>query len=125
MMPDEKFTLEALKLPDDFTPDVAAPVMLRKPHRGHFVKVPMEWRRRLESARLAATYRIALHLLHEDFKAHGRGNKIRLANGALEGVTRCQKSRAIRELEALGLIEIEHRPRKSPVIALLHPDDDE
>jgi hypothetical protein len=97
----------------------------RRRRRDQFVKVPMEWMHRLESARLTATYRVALHLLHEGFKAHGHGNRIRLANGAmaLKGVTRWQKWRAIDELEVLGLIRVKHRPRKSPEITLLYPED--
>jgi hypothetical protein len=50
----------------------------------------------------------------------------KLANGVLEiyGVSRGQKWRALKELEALGLIRVEHCERKSPRVTVLHPAQD-
>src|SRR3954451_12804514 len=75
-----------------------------------FVKVPLVWVERLAEARYIATYRLALHILHQHWKSHGR--PLTLANGALEreGVTRRAKWRALLELEALRLIALERRP---------------
>ena len=94
-----------------------------RPRKGHFVKVPLEWVARLSAARLAATWKVALHLLHESFK--NRRQTIRLANGAvaLDGISKCQKWRALAELEGLGLVSIEHRPRRSPDVTLLYPPE--
>jgi hypothetical protein len=84
-----------------------------------FVKVPSNWVERLREARYVATYRVALHLLHQNWKSHGR--PLTLSNAVLEreGVTRRAKWRALRELEALCLIMVERRPRQSPRVVLL------
>jgi hypothetical protein len=93
--------------------------------RDQFVIVPLAWADRLDDARCAATLKIALHLLWKSFK--DRRQTMRLANSmvALKGVTRGQKCRAIQELEALGLIKVEHRPRRSPVVTLLFVGGDD
>lgn len=85
---------------------------------GHFVKVPGAWVEKLAQARYVVTYRVALHLLYQHWK--GRGRPILLANGQLKmgGVSRGTKWRGLRELERLGLISIERRPRKSPIITV-------
>jgi hypothetical protein len=94
----------------------------RKIRHGHFVKVPWIWVERLAKARYRVTYRVAMHLLYQHWKARGR--PIRLANGVLqlEGVAKGTKWRALRELEKLSLIAIERRSRKSPLITIhVHP----
>jgi hypothetical protein len=91
------------------------------PPKGQFIRVPHEWRRQLVSARSSGTtWTVATHLLHQRFKNHS--DAIRLANGALasDGVSRHQKWVALSELERLGLISVERRPRKSPIVTLLH-----
>jgi len=122
----DKFTTENLKLPDNFAPEAlpSSSTLSARHRRQLFIRMPLIWADRLNGARLVATYKVALHLLHEEFKDHGIS--IRLANGALEakGVTRWQKWRAIEELEGLGLIEVKRRPRKSPEITLLYPEGD-
>jgi DNA-binding MarR family transcriptional regulator len=66
----------------------------------------------------------ALHLLFRVFKE--RRQTIKLANGVLEiyGVSRGQKWRALKELEALGLIRVEHCERKSRRVTVLYPAQD-
>ena len=93
----------------------------KRPRKGHFVMFPREWMERLSSAQHIATYRVALHLLHQRFK--DRREMVRLSNGtmALGGVSKGQKWRALAELEAFGLVSIERRPRKSPIVTLLYP----
>ena len=68
--------------------------------------------------RRVITYRLALLLLYEDWRTGGRS--IVLPNVGLEqeGLTRRSKWRALLELEQLGLVEVERRPRKSPRITL-------
>jgi len=82
--------------------------------------VPGIWTERLTKARYTATYRAAHHILRRHWE--GGGEPFTLSNGAmaLEGVGRCAKWRALRELEQLGLIRIERRKRKSPRITTLH-----
>jgi len=83
-----------------------------------FVKVPMTWADRLGSAKYAATFKVAHRLLHEHWR--GGGLPIQLANVALarNGVSRHQKWRALGELERLGLVRIERRVRKSPIVVV-------
>jgi hypothetical protein len=85
--------------------------------RRHFVKVPWSWVERLTRARYIATYRVALHILYEHWRAGGR--PLSLANGAIEGIARGTKWRALRELEYLGLVSIERRKRKAPRVTAL------
>ena len=115
-MVSDNFNIEDLRLVDTPT----APPKLR---RGLFVRVPLEWVHRLAGARYAATTTLALHLLHRTFQEHRQ--TIRVANGllALKGISRGQKWRALAELQAMGLVEIEHRERKSPIITLLYPEE--
>ena len=87
--------------------------------RKHFIKVPWTWAERLVKAHYIATYRVALHLLYQHWKEHGE--TFTVANGmlAIEGVSRWQKWRALQELEQLGLIRVQRRPRKSPLITVI------
>jgi hypothetical protein len=97
----------------------ATPKKLER-RRRHFISVPMVWFERLAGAS-GQTYRIALCLLYLAWRA--RGEPIQLANGLLrvDGVSRYSKWRALDELERRGLIVIERRPRRSPIIKLLNP----
>jgi hypothetical protein len=94
----------------------------RHRQREQFIRVPMAWAGRLSGARYTATLKVALHLLDRAFRT--RRSTVLLANAGLVGVTRWQKWRAIEELETMGLIKVEHRPRRSPEITLLYPEVD-
>jgi hypothetical protein len=82
-----------------------------------FVMVPWSWVERLKEARHMAAYRLALFVLYQHWKT---GKPVRASNVALKamGVSRRSKYRAIRELERLGLVRVEARPRRSPVITV-------
>ena len=93
------------------------PKKLQK-RRQHFVMVPWAWAERLQGAS-GQTYRVAICLLY----LHWRGSKsglINLPNGMLkiDGISRQSKWRALTDLERRGLIVVEHRPRKSPLVRL-------
>ena len=92
---------------------------VRRKRRGHFVRVPMAWVEKLVEARHIATYRLALHVLYRHWK--GGGQPFTLSNGmvAVEGVSRWQKWRALKELERLGLVTVERRDRKSPRVEVI------
>ena len=83
-----------------------------------FVHVPWAWMDQLKLVNRGSTYRVALLLLYTHWRNGGR--PIRLSNAALigEGVTRHSKSRALKELERLGLIKVGRHTRKSPVVTL-------
>ena len=86
--------------------------------RQHFVMVPWSWIERLNGA-TGQTYRVAMILLYMDWK--NRGAPIKLPNGMLEidGVSRYSKWRALGDLEQRGLISVERRRRRSPIVRLL------
>jgi hypothetical protein len=115
---DDSFDLKGLVLPPVRERLAVVPRKIQK-RRQHFVKVPWVWVERLAEAHYTVTYRVALHLLYQHWKSGGR--PILLANGMLrmEGVALGTKWRALRELERLGLIAIERRPRKSPLITVV------
>ena len=98
---------------DDFR---VVPTKIRK-RREQFVMFPMTWFDRLKGA-TGQTHRVALYLLHLSWKE--KGAPIKLANGMLErdGVSRFGKWRALADLEQRGLIAVERRPRRSPVVRL-------
>jgi hypothetical protein len=117
---DGLFDPAELRVTDAELPGILAAVPRKiQKRRQHFIKVPWTWVERLVTARHLGTYRVALHLLYQHWKSSGR--PITLANSVLatEGVRRGTKWRALGELEALGLIDIERRPRKSPRITVL------
>lgn len=104
--------LGAMRLPERWA---VVPEKIRR-RRQQFVKVPWTWIERLTAAHHIATYRVALFVLHRSWKAGGK--PFTLSNGAVDGVSRWQKWRALQELEQLGLITVERRERKSPRIAI-------
>jgi hypothetical protein len=113
----DPFDLENLRLPPELQAK-AQTVTASKRRRQQFVKFPWSWADRLRTNR-GATYRVAIHLLYEHWRLGGR--PIQLSNVALsgQGVGSKSKWRALRELESAGLIRIEPRARKSPVIHVL------
>jgi hypothetical protein len=93
------------------------PRKIRK-RRQQFVMVPMVWRERLEGA-TGQTILLALDLLYLGWK---KGGPIKLTNGMLreDGISRQSKWRGLNELERRGLITVERRPRRSPIVRLSH-----
>jgi hypothetical protein len=83
-----------------------------------FVKVPMWWYEKLAkpppSSRI--TCLVAWYLLHLDWKH--RHKPFALPNGALkyDGISRYAKYRALPDLERRGLITVDYRRDKSPII---------
>jgi hypothetical protein len=88
----------------------------KKAWRRQFIKFPWAWMDQLRTARHVVTYRIALYLVYEHWR-NGR-RPVTLSNVAMarEGVAPGTKWRGLKELEQAGLIRIERRPRKSPIV---------
>src|SRR5258706_16296729 len=86
-----------------------------KKRRQHFIRVPWGWYERLKDAD-GQTYRVALYLLYLHWK--GNGEAIKLPNGmlAIDGVPPTSKRRALSDLERRGLITVERRPKKTPIV---------
>lgn len=80
--------------------------------RQKFVQIPGEWVERLKGAS-GSTYELAIHLLYQDWR-HNRG-EIQLSNKFIK-LDRHTKYRALTDLERRGLISIQRRPRRSPLI---------
>jgi hypothetical protein len=108
-------------------PDLAAKVQAKAkgaPRKAtkwkkHFIRVPWSWVERLRDAHHVCTWKLAMYLLYEHWR--NGGQVIVLSNAALaaEGMTRHRKWEGVRELEQLGLVTIQRRPRKSPLVAVL------
>jgi hypothetical protein len=84
-----------------------------------FVQVPLWWI--TEATRLTRTpgALVCIHLLYAAWKA--KSLTFTLSNGRLKkcGVNRETKRRVLRDLEAGGLIKVERRPGRAPVVTLL------
>ena len=84
----------------------------------HSIKVPMRWYEKPASPIPAGrcTVLVALHLLHLHWRS--RGEPFKLPNGTLryDGISHDSKTRALKDLEQRGLITVEWRERKSPII---------
>jgi hypothetical protein len=92
-----------------------------KRRRGQFIKVPWPWFEMLAGA-TGQTYRVALYLLHLDWKSGGKPFKLANSMLAIDGVSRQSKWRALAALERRGLIKVERRARRSPIIIhVSHP----
>ena len=122
MEQDDPFDLEKLLLNQEemmaYSSKSAAPKARKC--RQQFTLVPDVWKKRLaEGTTNCGTYKLALALLHRDWKNDGR--PVRLANKGLEadGLNRKQKYRALADLERLGLVTVERRFRKSPTVKVL------
>jgi hypothetical protein len=86
--------------------------------REHFAMLPMTWYERMRGAN-GQTYRVAWFLLYLHWK--NNGDPITLANGMLvmDDVSRHSKNRALHELERRGLIKVDRRLRKSPIVRVV------
>jgi predicted transcriptional regulator len=88
------------------TVSTATPVRERKPFNVSFVKFYDYWIKRLEQSKNPGTFKLFLRILKADFKRQITGGELVLSTEAT-GLSRKVRSRAIRELVELGLIEIE------------------
>jgi hypothetical protein len=84
----------------------------------YFIKVPVTWVQKLIGAP-GQTYALALHLLFRHFREHGAA--IVLANRTIErdGIPPQSKRRALRDLEQRGLVNVDWRVRRSPIVRVL------
>jgi hypothetical protein len=119
MHDEENFDPEKFRIRQKQRHEIGAvnPKSARRP--GKFVKVPDLWREQLCIIRAhGSTYRVALHLLHEAWRT---GHcVIKLTNVALSkvGVGREGKAIALKELRKAGLITVEQRPYRNPLVTI-------
>ena len=107
--------MDALRLPEELQA-LPGPRGTATKQRPRFIRFPYEWAERLKAARRISTYRVALHLLYRDYKTGGR--PVTLSNKAA-GLSGKEKWRGLRELEDAGLVRVERRARRSPIVTLL------
>jgi hypothetical protein len=103
---------------EDIIEQRVEPEKIRR-RRKLFVKVPWTWVERLMKARRLSTSKVAHYVLHLHW--HHGGKPFPLANGmlAMDGVNRFRKWDGLRELEELGLIRVDRRQSKSPLVTAL------
>lgn len=121
-MEHDPFDPEFLRLPERLirTPEtVAKAERIAKRRQQQFIQLPLSWVDRLKTAHRAATLKIAHHLLFQCWKSNSWTISLSNIASAAAGVSRREKWRALAELEQLGLIRVERRPRRSPVIEIL------
>jgi hypothetical protein len=92
---------------------------IKKQQPDPFVKVPLRWAAKAAKATKTGKAMVWLELLYAAWQA--KSNVITLSNKRLEqrGVNRFAKYRALRELEADGMIAIERQGKKAPVVTIL------
>jgi hypothetical protein len=88
-----------------------------------FVIVPVMWWRVLGGMKTRDyTWRIALLILDQARRAPYPLVKITNLAAGKAGVSRSSKARAIQQLRKAGLILVQDRPRKSPIIKAMFVD---
>jgi hypothetical protein len=93
--------------------------MAQKPKKDAFVKVPLWWGAEAAKATQSPTTLVLIELLYRSWKA--KSLTFPLPNGRLSknGVSRKVKCRVLRDLEAAGLIMVERRHGKTPLVTLV------
>jgi hypothetical protein len=102
----------------------AAAAKAERPHHQQhptkkFTILPDSWEIKLRGYRHKATYPVAVFLLRQDWKTKGRPIKVSNTALAERGVDRYAKWRGLEELEELGLIQVERRSNRSPIVTIL------
>jgi hypothetical protein len=84
-----------------------------------FIKLPLVWIERLDKIKASgSTYRLAVHILRKAWQR--RGSTVTIPN--IPQVSRNGRRTALRKLELAGLISVERRSDKSPIVTVLHVD---
>jgi hypothetical protein len=116
---DEEF-LRLQRRPAELAPRPKSAEVKQRQRRDRFVQVPLWWAEQMTKATETPRAFVGIWLLHLAWKA-GKST-FPLPNGRLEahGVSRKVKRGVLHKLEAAGLIKVERRRGKSPLITLLH-----
>jgi hypothetical protein len=110
------------KIAVDTISSSSEPTKRHKPFEVRFVKLPCRWIEQLQESNNPGTFKLAHRILMEDFRRQNVGREIILSTEAT-GLSRKVRSRAVKELLGLGLIEVEqHGNQAARVINLLLPE---
>jgi DNA-binding transcriptional ArsR family regulator len=116
--------LDDLKLLPETARDraVGFPNRLKK-RRRQFVQLPLAWVDLLARNSRNKTFAVLCHLVHLTWKQGG--GPVKVPNGFLEmlGVKPDAKSYALNKLENLGIISVERRDYKSPIVTINDKSD--
>jgi hypothetical protein len=118
---DEHFDLNDFKLEPESetvgTRVVGVPKRIKKRSQ-HFVMIPRSWVDIITANTKDKTLAVVCHLLYETWRQ--RGGTIKVSNGmlGLDGVGRGAKWRVLNMLEKTGLVSIDRRDKKSPIVTV-------
>jgi hypothetical protein len=90
-----------------------------KARKETFVKVPLWWIEQATQATRTQQAFVCIWLLHLAWKTKSASFPVPNDQLAKRGIDRKEKHRALTRLEAAGLISIERRERKTPIVTLL------
>jgi hypothetical protein len=118
MTVDHFSNLQTLRLPPGMVPEKqAVPAKARK-WRRHYALLPWNWIEKLAGVS-GTTFMVAVVVRYLHWKE--KGQPIKLANSELAslGVSRFSKWTALSDLERRGLITVERRPKRSPIVRVV------
>jgi hypothetical protein len=92
----------------------------RKGWQRNYTLVPREWELRLLEAKRISTYRLAHEILYLHW--YGKGKPVTVSGKVARAVKISARSKweALAELERLGLVVVNRKPRRSPLVNPLH-----
>ena len=121
MTDDDRLDLDDFKLPPEMVRErpVGVPQRIKKRQR-QFVQLPLGLVDQVARHSRDKTLAVLCHLLNLEWKQGG--GPIKVPNGFLAklGIGRGAKSRALSKLARLGIISVERRGRKSPIVTITH-----
>ena len=86
-----------------------------------FAKVPLAWAAKAAKATNTRKALVWIKLIYTTWRA--KGEPVALSVGRVGSISRQTKCRALRELEAAGLVTVVWRGRKTPLVSVkLRPD---
>jgi len=94
--------------------------MPSKAKKDAFVQVPLWWAEQAAQATRTPQAMVWLWLLYLSWKEHSPTFKLPNERLAVLGVSRSAKTRALRNLETAGLIQVARGQGKSPTVTLLY-----
>jgi hypothetical protein len=96
------------------------PRKIREARAGHFIKKPWVWHEKLIGAP-GQTWRLADVVLYFHWRTGGTPFKLTRGLRGMEAMPRMTRLRALRDLERRGLVAIEWRRNKSPIVWVQFP----
>jgi hypothetical protein len=99
---------------------IVAPRKIRAARAEHFIKKPWVWHEKLIGAP-GQTWRLADIVLYFHWKNGGTPFKLARGLRGMEAMPRMTRLRALRDLERRGLVSVEWRINRSPIVTVKFP----